>query len=120
MIVTDHAAMRLKERYGPWGLDVKAATRFLMDLVIIDPPEYQIVEIDGILVVLVCKGDVICTVYPHPLDMAEQTREYKQQIVELLRSNSDLYKKMDRMRKKKDSAEKKVVKYKNKLRGMYR
>jgi hypothetical protein len=91
MIITDHAKGRLSERYSKWGLNIKFAERFFLDLNIENPGNYEIVNIDNIPVVVVCDGDIIPTIYPHPIDMAIQTREYKQEICRLLKINSKLY-----------------------------
>ena len=112
MILTDHARQRLIERYEKWGLNIEFAIEALQDLQIENPDNYEVVYIDDIPIILVTDNQIIPTVYPHPVDMAKQTREYKNDMIDLRATNKSLYftikekekyiKKLERRLKNKD------------------
>ena len=70
MKLSEHATEQLNERYLKWGLDIYEALSIIESLENGDDI-YRMILIGDIPIVLICDFNEIITIYPHPLDAAE-------------------------------------------------
>ena len=70
MKLSGHATEQLNERYLKWGLDIYEALSIIESLENMDEI-YRMILIGDIPIVLICDFNEIITIYPHPLDAAE-------------------------------------------------
>ena len=74
-----HAKDQLKDRYINWGLNIDEA---ISSIHLMENSEniYRMIIIDDIPIVLICDFDEIITIYPHPLDAAENWVELSDKV----------------------------------------
>jgi len=75
MKLTEHAKDQLNDRYLQWGLDIFNTLTFIESLDFEEDEKYMLIIIDNIPIVLICDFNEIITVYPHPVDAAENWME---------------------------------------------
>lgn len=90
MKLSNHAEEQLYARYEKWGLDIVEALYIIRNLKFESDDTYRMVIIDDIPLVLICDGNEIITVYPHPVDAAEEWRDLHNDIKLLKHSNAGL------------------------------
>lgn len=110
MIMTDHATMRLKERYLKHDLDIPFALEVINSLPASDY-NFKLVIIDDIPVLLATTGIRVDTVYPHPFDSARDYKGLMQQIYRMARNKKDQDDYIFKLQKKIDKQEKKIRSY---------
>lgn len=71
MKLSIHALDQLNDRYQKWGLNIPEAISVIESIVFDSIETYRMIIIDDIPLVLICDLNEIITIYPHPLDAAE-------------------------------------------------
>ena len=89
MKLSEHATEQLNERYLKWGLDIYEALNIIESLENMDDI-YRMILIGDIPIVLICDFNEIITIYPHPLDAAENWAELIEKVKNLKSSNASL------------------------------
>ena len=90
MKLTVHAKEQLEDRYSEWGLDLEVAINIIESTKIDSDDKYRMLLIDDIPIVLICDKDEIITIYPHPIDAAENWLNLTNKIRRLKESHKSM------------------------------